>query len=589
MRDFDFGRFSHIDTLGMNAAYRYWQTIDWRPTHYACLDDALIDTHHKEILALVDEGIIDSFFLTARILDYRPDLAGHEKVRFLDEVIEHWHTVRGRKLGLKYVEAPAFRTNQPNLLTTGAYAARYAAMLGYEEIGLFGIDLRYETLDTARPLDGERLILHASPQTNPNYFFDDYQREGDMFHVPNPASHAVDLHLEAFRALRDDFAAFGVETHILNTNSASRLVEEAVFPFEDPTRFLREPAVGAVVIPVTPGECGQVLSNLDLLGQPSAAPWLGRKPERRPALVFVFNNSSAAEAEAAIRAKLSALPGVEASFGDVRFVNLALEGDADLYERSNQAQPGKEGLRAGPNNMFFGAMKAVAGIPGHALYIETDCIPVRPDWLGAANRLLEGAVRPWISGSIYVGHDALGPKEMRHINGNAIYASGDPAFQDFVETVWRPHLASVLGERPELPFDCVIEDIFQRADSRLGEEDRHWKLARRLAHRQQYSLFIANMAGPPTHGEALAVAIEETVKAAPECHFVHSRQLAEAYAKTLQIAGTADLPTVLDVLRGSREPAVRPASHAAGQRNGARRVAGAVRQQLKRIAGKTRN
>ena len=49
--------------------------------------------------------------------------------------------------------------------------------------------------------------MPRTPDHNPNYFFDDYQRAGDQFNVPNPDAHGGDLHLASFRALRDDLAA----------------------------------------------------------------------------------------------------------------------------------------------------------------------------------------------------------------------------------------------------------------------------------------------------------------------------------------------------------------------------------------------
>ncbi|WP_300390905.1 hypothetical protein [Henriciella sp.] len=559
MRDFDFARLSGIDSVGMNAAYRYWKRIDWRPTHYVCLDDALIDTHHAAIADLIKESRIESFFLSGRILEYDRELARHEKLRFLDEFVPHWHSIRGKAYGLDFHDEAAFRTSEPNLLTTGAYAARYAVLLGYETIGLFGIDLRYAAIDEATPLEGARLRMSRTPKTNPNYFFDDYQQEGDLFHVPNPEAHERDLHLEAFRALRDDFADQSMPARIFNTNAKSRLSAECIFPYCPAQQFLNEPAITSVIIPVTEAEIDQLMTNLDIWSQPSGAPWLGPAPKSPPALVFVFNNQRAADNENRIREKLESHPHLRAGFGSLRFINLALAGDADLYERSNQAIPGAQGLRAGPNNLFFGAMEAVADLSGHSIYLETDCVPIRADWLGAANRLLESPAKPWISGSIYLGHEALGSTETRHINGNAVYASGDPDFQEFMNRVWKPHMAAMLGERPELPFDCAVEDLFQRARSQLGEADPAWQSVRWIAHRMQYSLFIANLAGEAVAGSDLAARIQQLVESTPETHFIHSRQLADIFAGLEKEGIPPRLSNALLRLRGEKDADGTPA------------------------------
>ena len=49
LKGFDFARLDGVASLGMNAAYRYWDQIGWYPTYYACLDDQLIQTHHQDM------------------------------------------------------------------------------------------------------------------------------------------------------------------------------------------------------------------------------------------------------------------------------------------------------------------------------------------------------------------------------------------------------------------------------------------------------------------------------------------------------------------------------------------------------------
>ena len=45
LKGFNFLCLSNVDSIGMNAAYRHWERINWYPTHYVCLDDQLIETH----------------------------------------------------------------------------------------------------------------------------------------------------------------------------------------------------------------------------------------------------------------------------------------------------------------------------------------------------------------------------------------------------------------------------------------------------------------------------------------------------------------------------------------------------------------
>jgi len=252
LRGFDFSILAGVASIGMNAAYRYWDTIDWRPTHYCCLDDALIDTHHTEIHRLMTEGRIETAFLSGSYLKYHPEAVDDARFVFLDQFVKYWHETRGKALGLAFTDHPAFRSTDPSKLTTGAFAARYAAYCGYTHIGLLGVDLRYQEQPAAQPLEGHRLTLSETPASNPNYFFDDYQRAGDVFHEPNPAEHGGDLHLDAFRVLRNDLAGGHLDVEIVNLNLKSRLHADGVIPYRSVADFLGRPVLGAVVVPVSP-------------------------------------------------------------------------------------------------------------------------------------------------------------------------------------------------------------------------------------------------------------------------------------------------------------------------------------------------
>jgi hypothetical protein len=549
LRGFDFARLAGIDTLGMNAAYRYWDRIDWRPTHYACLDDALIETHHTEILRLINESRIKTFFLSGRMLDLEPDLAGLPNVRFLDEFVPYWFAARGKKHGLSLVDNIAFRTEQADLITTGAYAVRYGAFLGYEQITLLGIDLTYQMISEADPVDNLRLVMTQTPADNPNYFFDDYQQQGDTFQVPNPESHAQELHTAAFEAIRDDFHREHVPVRVVNSNRHSRLNSEAILPFEELGHSLGELALGSVIVPLTAAEQDQVLDNLWLWSQPAFFPFLGVVPKRRPDLVFICNNAEAARLEPKVHIFFAEETRLRACFEHVRFVTLDLAGDADLYRRENHGPKTKHGFRAGPNNVFFYALEAMRAHWGYSLYMETDCVPIRPNWLGQLNTHLHGAEPAWVTGSIYRGADALGPREKRHINGNALYATADPDFQHFVDTVWRPKLAEIIAERPELPFDCVIEALYELADARLGDADADWRTLRNVSHKFRYSALIPNLTSESGTLHALADQIESLLHVSPESCMVHTRTLA-GFVGALHTSGSIpSMPELLAIMR----------------------------------------
>lgn len=319
LRDYDFSDFTGWKTLGMNAAYRYWNRIDWRPTFYCCLDDALIDTHKDAIKALIAEGRIERFFLTARILEHFPELISDRRIQYLDEFIGHWHRVRGKQLGLKYSPRPAFETRSPNLLTTGSYSIRFAAMLGFTEIRLLGIDLSYQSLKQARNIGGTRLVMDDTPTDNPNYFFSDYQQEGDQFNVANPDEHGRDLHLHAFIALRDDFVAHGVPSRVVNADARSKLFDEAILPFQplDTSLSARKRKAGnSILLNVSTTEA---LDNLLWLwNQPAHFPALGTSNRRSVDLTIASQTPDMGRLEKRVKQLMRGYPAVRNCFREIR-------------------------------------------------------------------------------------------------------------------------------------------------------------------------------------------------------------------------------------------------------------------------------
>jgi hypothetical protein len=355
LRDYEFSEFSGWKTLGMNAAYRFWNRIDWRPSYYCCLDDALVDTHKDAILDLISEGRVARFFLTARILEHFPALISDRRVRYLDEYVQHWHRVRGQRLGLNYSPHPAFLTSSPSMLTTGSYSIRYAATLGFTSVRLVGFDLSYQPLQQARSIGGTRLVMEDTPTENPNYFFDDYQKAGDHFNIANPDEHGRDLHLHAFNALRDDFVANEVPVRLLNASTRSKLFTDAVLPFlplDSPQRPVACPDTDIVLLRVSSIE--SVENLFWLYCQPAHFPVLGDKSRPNVDLIISSPASQTKEFEKRVAMLQRRYPALSECFRDIRV-----------------GSPTRHGLAEEP---FEGIERGVRRI-------DEDSAPISCDWL----------------------------------------------------------------------------------------------------------------------------------------------------------------------------------------------------------------
>jgi hypothetical protein len=201
----DLTRLSSYATLGMNAAYRYWRQIDWRPKYYACLDLVVGLSHRDEIAALIREGRIEKFVLRANLIQSLGDVACDRRVINFD-VLQRRHPL---------LQIPA--------ITTGSHSALWGGLEGYSRIVMLGIDARYtEIVSGAARRNGTELEI-VNEGRNPNYFFDGYQKAGDRYNLPNPRP---GLHVDAWREAARRLSAAGVDVFNANPESAVQC-----FPF----------------------------------------------------------------------------------------------------------------------------------------------------------------------------------------------------------------------------------------------------------------------------------------------------------------------------------------------------------------------
>ncbi|MEM9724733.1 MAG: hypothetical protein AAF909_04630 [Pseudomonadota bacterium] len=240
MRGFDFDLLRGRTTIGMNAAYRYWDTINFNPTYYCCLDDQLVDTHHSKIRQMFEQKKAQQFLLHENFFQEHGDILGDPALISREQCIFSLYRQSAHRARIAPLFAdPAFLSRAPHYVTTGAYAVRFAAFLGFRRIVLLGIDLKYvEVIDGAVSAGGPRLEMDTTPDSNPNYFFDGYQLAGDKFNVPNPADFDKDLHMNSFRILLDDFKRLGGLAEIVVASSGSRLTEEGLLPYTDVREIL---------------------------------------------------------------------------------------------------------------------------------------------------------------------------------------------------------------------------------------------------------------------------------------------------------------------------------------------------------------
>lgn len=547
LRGFDFRRLNGESVLGMNAAYRYWQEINWYPTYYCCLDDELVATHWRQIIDLVRSGKVKKAFVSGSLADYDRSVLGDRRFVLLDQFVDYWYRVRGKANGVEFIDSPYFVSSQASKLTTGSHSLRFAAYLGYKQICLLGIDLRYvETIPEAQQVGEIALQIRETPKRNPNYFFDGYQQAGDRYNIPNPKSHQGDLHFASLRVLRDDFADLGESPRILNCNAASRLFDERVFPYLHVDRALNDRPLSSVVVPTTLKEREALLNQLWLFEQEAFRPEPAVELQK-PDLAYVFNSGDTASLEDELRKSFNESTRLRQAFREPLFVNLGLKGEQDAYIRDYTKPAGRFGYKAGPNNQFFETLRKFS-LSGHFMFLmESDCLPIRPGWLGRLQRILRDSEQFWILGSAYRGKATIDESYKRHINGNAVYAAGDVDFQVFVEAFWRPELERIVLKNPLIAYDCALELLVGEAKSQSADNPT-WRLTQEVMHLIRYTDFVQNRSGNRDFWDTPSDLVQYLNRASVDTYLLHGKPIAEAVT-ALRRTGAVASPNLLEIPR----------------------------------------
>lgn len=201
LRGIDLARLPSIATFGMNAAYRHWDRIGWHPTHYACLDEVVGLSHADAIAAMIGRGAQSrpgTFLLRANLIEALGEIGKAPHVASFDAL------------------AADSRTFGRTPVTTGSHTLIWALSLGFKTVFLLGADCNYVEIVPGAERVGEKVLKIARDAGNPNYYFDDYQRVGDLYHIPNAGA---ETHLASWRLAAAVAAEAGAVVYNLSPTS----------------------------------------------------------------------------------------------------------------------------------------------------------------------------------------------------------------------------------------------------------------------------------------------------------------------------------------------------------------------------------
>ena len=167
LKDFDFTKIK-VPWVGCCLAFRHWNKINIHPQVYVNVDP-VVCTKNREVIEYVKEKKCKRYLLTNAIKQVWKDYPKNKTIFFIEDLMNHPSSI------FKYVRNWCSGT-----------ASVLFALEHFKDVRIAGFDVDYtEFIPECEKLDDGTLMITKTPKINPNYFFDDYQREGDIYNVPN--------------------------------------------------------------------------------------------------------------------------------------------------------------------------------------------------------------------------------------------------------------------------------------------------------------------------------------------------------------------------------------------------------------------
>ena len=153
--------------IGCCLAFRFWDEIDWYPDIYVNADDVVIK--NPEVIDFIKKKKCQKYIVSNKLKEVWIDYPKDGTILFLQDMMCAPNSC------FKYVKN-----------WCSGSVCLIAALDISIDIHMMGIDCDYvEWLPETEKLPDGTLKITRTPRENPNYFFDSYQRAGDIYNKPN--------------------------------------------------------------------------------------------------------------------------------------------------------------------------------------------------------------------------------------------------------------------------------------------------------------------------------------------------------------------------------------------------------------------
>jgi len=201
LETFDFRRIN-TDWVGCCLAFRYWNKINIHPTYYVNVDRVVCEKN-LEVMEYVQQKKCKKYLLSETIKNIWIDYPTDGSIVFIEDLMKNTDSI------FKFA----------NNYCSGSSAVLFA-LDHYNHVNTAGFDCDYvEFIPECEKLPDGSLKISKTPKYNPNYFFNDYQREGDIYNVPNGKRVHLRSWEELSHILKFMKSVFNSNKNVLNFNN----------------------------------------------------------------------------------------------------------------------------------------------------------------------------------------------------------------------------------------------------------------------------------------------------------------------------------------------------------------------------------
>lgn len=259
LADVDLQSLHPYHTMGLNAAYRAYERLGFWPRYFGCFDALVCGHHSAHFKDLIRHSEIEKFFFINYNENKKPifseaDIQSSPRFQPIN-FVERTVPEKDRDDILSVSFDPFI-----DMLTSGTNSVQVALLMGFRKIILLGCDANYtEIIDGAKQdeRNKNRIVMERTPAENINYWFDDYQQEGDKFNLPNTQG----CQLPAWGRLARSIQLLNINVEIINCSPVSRIDEFKKMPLADAINYFQSFHVSKISEPNVKNRYRHTINN----------------------------------------------------------------------------------------------------------------------------------------------------------------------------------------------------------------------------------------------------------------------------------------------------------------------------------------